>query len=187
VPVFYKKLKDFSNKAKNIFENINIPDQFKWKYASHFARFADTMGMLETIAQKQIDGQPRTEEETLFIKDTVVEKYQDVICAIVTIRDGWYPGLFYGNHESCIKSDFIVADIHTNPADSQVLHVGVGKVNVIYFITETCSGPTIYVGPVFSYYERTEGGMKRLDDEEWADLVNSGSLAVPEWTNSFLL
>ncbi|MGA1841630.1 MAG: DUF3160 domain-containing protein [bacterium] len=187
VPVFYKKLKDFSNKAKEIFDNINIPDSFKSRYTSHFEGFADTMEMLETIAQKQIDGQPRMEEETQFIKDTIIEKDRDVICAIITYHDGWYPKLFYGNHEQCMRPDFIVADVHTNPADAQVLHVGVGKVNVIYFITETCSGPTIYVGPVFSYYERTEGGMKRLDDEDWADLVNGGSLTAPEWTKSFLL
>ncbi len=187
VPAFYRKLKDFSNRAKEIFDNINIPVYLKSKYTSHFEGFANTMEMLETIAQKQIDGQPRTEEETQFIKDTIIEKDHNVICAIVTIHDGWYPGLFYGNHEHCMRPDFIVADVHTNPRDAQVLHVGVGKVNVIYFIAETCNGPSIYVGPVFSYYERIESGMKRLTDEEWADLVNEGSLTRPGWTNTFLL
>jgi len=187
VPIFYKRLKDFSNKAGDIFNSINIPDQSKFKYTWHFYNFANTMEMLETIAQKQIDGQQRTEEETEFIKDTIIKVERDAGCYIETIYDGWYPRLFYGNHEHCIRPDFIVADVHTNPTDSQVLHVGVGKVNVIYFIAETCNGPTIYVGPVFSYYERIEGGMKRLDDKEWADLVNKGSLTAPEWTKTFIL
>jgi hypothetical protein len=187
VPIFYKKLKDLSNKAKDIFDNTIIPDHFKWRYTSHFDEFANTMEMLETIAQKQIDGKPRTEEETQFIKDTIIEKDQDVICAIITVHDGWYPRLFYGSHEACMRPDFIVADVHTNPRDAQVLHVGVGKVNVIYFIAETCNEPSIYVGPVFSYYERVEGGMNRLDDDEWADLVNDDELTAPDWIKAFIL
>ena len=85
-----------------------------------------------------------------------------------------------------MRPDFIVADIHTNPINEQVQHAGVGKVNVIYFIAETYNGPTIYVGPIFSYYQRIENGMKRLDDKEWADLVNRGSLTAPEWTKTLL-
>jgi len=109
-------------------------------------------------------------------------------CTMMTRHVGWYPELFYKDTENCVDPDFIVADVHTNPNDGgEILHVGVGKINVIYFTAETCSGPTLYVGPVFSYYEKVVPGMNRLTDSQWADLVKSNSLSAPWWTHTFLV
>jgi len=193
IPDFYNKLKGGSDRAKEIFTNIHIPGNLKAQYISHFENFSDTMGMLEILAQKQLDGQPRTEEEIQFIKNTIKKTVYGGGCSpIKTYYTGWYPKLFYRDPEYCAEPDFIVADVHTNPngpplGNYDILHVGVGKINVIYFTAETCAGPTLYVGPVFSYYERIEENMRRLNDEEWSLLVRFGAFSAPAWTNSFLI
>lgn len=189
VPEFYRRLKNFATRAGNILSSINVSDALKQTYTAHYGTFANTMGMLETLAQKELDSQPRTEEEIQFIKDTIIKKTTSAGCATITRHEGWYPRLFYGDAEKCVARDFITADVHTDVNYQQVLHVGVGKVNVIYFTAETCAGPTLYVGPVFSYYEHIENGMKRLDDYEWGDMVISRKnlLHAPQWTQTFLI
>jgi hypothetical protein len=189
VPDFYRKIKEFSRRACDIFSDcdLEIPDYCKRSYSSHFLEFANTMQQLETIAQKQLEGLPRTAEETQFIKNTIIEHKTMSGCTYITNHEGWYPRLFYRDTEDCVLPDFIVADVHTDFNEEQILHVGVGKIHVIYFTAETCTGPTIYVGPVFSYYEKVEHNMHRLNDEEWADLVWCNALTSPSWTNTFLL
>lgn len=193
VPEFYRRLKNFANRTKDILESITIPNYLKKGYSFYYEGFANTMQMLETMAQKQIDGKPRTDKETQFIKETIILKQYFDGCARITKYDGWYPRLFYSDFysdtEECMEPDYIVADVHTNPNPPcpKVLHVGVGKINVIYFTAQTCAGPTLYVGPVFSYYENIVPGMIRLNDMEWAKLVNQGSLNPPEWTDTFLV
>ncbi|MGA1841012.1 MAG: DUF3160 domain-containing protein [bacterium] len=193
IPEFYRKLKNFANKARDILNSIYIPNDLKQSYISYYETFANTMNTLEILAKKQIDGQPRTKEETQFIKDTIDKKTYPGVCGgpPITFYGGWYPKLFYKDPEFCVEPDFIVADVHTNPngppyGNYDVLHVGVGRINVIYFTAETCAGPTLYVGPVFSYYEKTETEMKRLNDEEWSMLVHQDSLNPPLWAYTFM-
>ncbi|MEW5801926.1 MAG: DUF3160 domain-containing protein [bacterium] len=190
VPEFYRRLRDFSTRAKDILSSLNIPAALKQRYTAHYQTFANTMSMLETLAQKELDSQSRTEEETQFIKDTIIKKaVSSGGCAPVTIilHEGWYPKLFYGDGERCVEPDLIVADVHTDVNNEQMLHVGVGMIDVIYFTAETCAGPSLYVGPVFSYYERIENNMNRLNDSEWAPLVRSHVLHAPQWTQIFLI
>ncbi|MGA1870192.1 MAG: DUF3160 domain-containing protein [bacterium] len=186
LPGFYEKLEYLASQAKDTFSSIDISSQLQSQYISYYTNFAETMRMLRTLAQKQIDGQPRTEEEIQFIKDTIIEKRRNVLCAWVTVYEGWYPRLFYSDNENCLRPDFIVADVHTDSNTEQVLHVGTGKVHTIFFTADNCDEPALYVGPVFSYYEKVEDEMKRLTDNEWAELIKHDELTAPWWTASFL-
>jgi hypothetical protein len=47
-------------------------------------------------------------------------------------------------------------------------------------------GPSAYVGPVLSYYERVTTQFKRFTDEDWAtEYANAPSLR-PSWVNAYL-
>jgi hypothetical protein len=75
----------------------------------------------------------------------------------------------------------------------RVLHVASGPVAPIFFIVDTDEGPTIYVGPAFTYFEIIEEGSQsrsptRLTDEEWRTRLRDNPYPeVPEWSSSFRL
>ena len=83
----------------------------------------------------------------------------------------------------------VIADVATFPPGDmdyppQILHVGVGNVNalVVLFpkLDETLAAA---VGPVFSYYEFRLIGTKRLNDNEWKNMLtwDNRTEYVPEW------
>ena len=104
--------------------------------------------------------------------------------------DGWYPDLFFEEE----KSPALVADVHTDPGDifrpANVLHAATGPVAAIIFIADTDEGPSMYVGPAFTYYEFVEEGRVpvRLTNESWNNRLSSSSYPeAPAWTGSFRL
>jgi hypothetical protein len=87
-----------------------------------------------------------------------------------------------------------VADVHTNTGElippTGVLHVATGPSAAMLMIVDTDEGPTLYVGPAFTYYEFIEEGMPphRLTDNEWWQRLSSEPWpAGPDWTASFRL
>lgn len=108
-----------------------------------FRAFAETCGMLEAIAQRELDRQPLLETQVSFLKNTI-EKIRDYNG--IRRYNGWYPGLFYwgqnGNgipspvyfdgfnfidpnlprlrpdspraDHDCVFPDFSVSDVHTD-------------------------------------------------------------------------
>jgi len=114
---------------------------------------------------------------------------------------GWYSDLFYRLEQTPENQyegqDYLVADVHTQPTDrfgnpvGNVLHVGVGEVNLGVFLANAPTdnfAPMAYVGAVMSYYEEIASNFKRYTDEEWADKVKTGALPErPDWVNVYLL
>ena len=93
----------------------------------------------------------------------------------------------------------LVADVHTNPTNDprsvlyppRVLHAATGSVSPIFLIADKGNGPTLYVGPAFSYYEVVETGDSnnppaRLTDYTWQERLQQPTYPTPpDWTNSF--
>ncbi len=188
IPAFYHALSRYSDRAREVFADSGLEGWRKDYITEYFTRFRDTSLALWAIARKELDGLPLDEEQTEFIKNTIIETTQDNICALVTVYAGWYPRLFYQGVEDAVLRDPVVADLHTNPdpeTGPQVLHAGTGDVNLMLLTVDTCNGPTAYAGPVFSYFERIEAGLNRLNDEQWESLLDSNALEPPAWTESF--
>ncbi len=112
-----------------------------------------------------------------------------------TDYSGWYPELFYQPYvtsEGLFKKDFIVVDYHTSPADENgnmvgwVNHAGTGSVDMAIISAENYNGePTVFVGPVLSYYELTTNNFTRLTDDEWAsEYLQTANR--PDWVNLYL-
>ena len=175
--------------------NWLFPDDvrtLRYKVLAYFKHLEYVTTMLQTMAEKELRLEPFSEKEEAFIKDTTVLQRESVGCG--EIREewhGWYPQLFPWEDESPV----LIADIHTNPnielAPPSVLHVATGSVAAMVLIADTDEGPTMYVGPSFTYYEVIEKGEAgtppaRLTDKDWKKRLRN-SPTPPDWTTSFRL
>jgi hypothetical protein len=105
---------------------------------------------------------------------------------------GWYSTLFF-NLQSELQTNMVVADVHTCPTDYSgiyigwVLHVGTGPANMSIVVADIPDvGPSAYIGPVMSYYQRVATDFKRFTDEEWLTEYGNAPSFRPAWVNAYL-
>ena len=82
-------------------------------------------------------------------------------CIPTTEQNGWYVKLFL-TRQDVTKTNPTIADVHTNPADREILHVGTGLPRLMVVTADGCNGPRAYAGVVSSYYEKTAGAGVRV-------------------------
>ncbi len=190
-PEFYRNIATFAERAYERISQIPI-DHWRISFIKgYFPRLKNVMVKLETLAEKELNGEPFTEQETDFLKRML---FLEAMSGAPPFS-GWYADLYF-QPEDAAKGDFIVADVHTQPTDyngapvGHVLHVGVGKINLGVFLADSpsdCYQPMCFVGPVMSYYETITDNFYRLSDEEWANKVMAGDLPDrPDWVNIYL-
>jgi len=183
-PYFYKGLADFTSKIAKCYK------PYFWK------PFSETMTLLQEIATKEINHETLNETEITFLKNTFrLVDADDGYNGVVKEIKGWYPKL-YLDSTKIEESDFIIADVHTQPSDSaanpigKVMHVGVGKINMGVFVAPSSTNNnkmTAFVGPVFSYYQKYTNDFKRLNDKNWDTIVKNGHTPLrPDWTNIYM-
>ena len=188
-PEFYRCLNRLAVTAHARFAELEFSHAFvKGWVVGWYELLADVTETLATIAQKELDGVPLSEEEITFTKQML---YRDSYGTL----DGWYMFLINGIPMATgpgIFADYIVADYHTTPTDSAgnvigaVLHAGTGPVDLAIITAEAPDAPAAaFVGPVMSYYEYTTTDFQRLTDEEWENTYLSQATR-PAWTSSFL-
>jgi len=188
-PEFYQSLNKLAVAGHAKFADLDFSSEFLKGYVVEwFGLLADVTETLATIAQKQLDGVPLTDEEITFTKQML---YKDSYGSL----DGWYMLLLNGYPIATSPeafSDYIVADYHTTPTDcagnviGAVLHAGTGPVDLAIITAEAPGAATAaFVGPVASYYEYTTTDFQRLTDEEWENTFLPEATR-PAWTSSFL-
>ncbi len=167
----------------------------------HLDRFASTQLALATLAQKELDQQPFTEAETLFIRSLMNDRTLDYGGARY---DGWYPKLYYtdfsmvsmtSDRTGSNERDALIADIHTAPPDEVdpiggILHLATGDVDLLLIAVDNGPDRAVYAGPVMSHYEFLAPGpqMKRWTDEGWKAALDARQApARPEWTRGYLV
>ncbi|MGE5354036.1 MAG: DUF3160 domain-containing protein [Acidobacteriota bacterium] len=190
VPEFFLELKKFSEKAEAYFSGLNYKDEsMKTNIKDYFSGTKSIYERLASMAQKELDKVPFSQEDTSFIN-----KLATIRGACGDSKPGWYSNLFYESMgfpgRDC---EYVVADIHTAPTDELgnpvgwVKHAGTGPVNMGVFLIETPSAENVaFVGPVLSYYELTTTNFQRLTDDDWAQTYLSSSAVRPEFVNIYL-
>jgi hypothetical protein len=186
-PEFYGQIEIFAQNAESFFSEIGVNE---W-IVGYFKNLKEITNKLKIITIKEIEKVPFNSDEVEFLS-SVLDSVENSCGLWVS---GWYGQLYYDGSKMT-DHDFLVADVHTQPTDQigntvgKVLHVGVGKVNLGVFLTESPSdefNPTAYVGPVMSYYEKIEEDFKRLTDQEWSTIVINNNLPQrPDWQNVFI-
>jgi hypothetical protein len=184
-PEFYHQISLFADKAAQVFSiSTNIP------LKSYFPNLARVMNKLDTLAQKELAGTSFSSEDTAFLHKMLFLQGGSGAPPF----SGWYADLFF-NRDCVEDSDYVVADVHTQPTDEagnvvgRVLHCGTAKVNLGVFLATSPSSnyaPMAFAGPTFTYYEKITQNFERLTDESWVNLVKTSSLpARPDWINRF--
>ena len=191
VPDFYARIAAFAEGAQNYFEQFDVDNYAMWMIKAYFPNLKTIMNKLEQLARKELEDQPFSDEEIDWLKEMLFEGGGSGEPPYT----GWYSELYYNPADASL-SDYIIADVHTQPTDEfgnivgRVLHVATAKINLGIFLAENSSSagkPVAYVGPVMSYYEHVTDNFKRLTDEQWTNMVNADELpARPDWVNIYL-
>ncbi len=150
-----------------------LPTTASWSPTAiedYFAGVESTLSTLQGMAEAERAGQPFTAEQMAFINQTVEETSMSGGCAPTTVQKGWYVKLFLTRQDTT-KTDPTIADVHSDPADAKILHVGTGLPRLMVVTADGCNGPRAYAGVVSSYYEKTTTDYTRLDDMAWAGQV----------------
>ncbi len=145
---------------------------------------------LQTMAEKELRGEPLTEDEYATIR-YYGGQLEDLTMAAADSDTSDPSARRYMEQE---PQAAVVADVATNPAPPPTaLEEAVGRVNPIYVVVPMvdADGSTylqVVKGGVFSYYEFPWPIADRLTDEKWRGMLDDGSApAPPEWTSSFLV
>ncbi|MBN1543542.1 DUF3160 domain-containing protein, partial [candidate division KSB1 bacterium] len=187
-PDFFNSITHFAEIATKEFDSFSNTTYEIVQIKNYFARLKTVAQKLTVIAQKEIDDQPFSDEETDWLQKMLFVEGGSGMPPF----SGWYADLYY-LPEKAAEGDYVIADVHTQPTDQagapvgRVLHVGVGQINLCIVLAHNDGQPIAFVGPVMSYYEQITDQFKRLTDEEWSALVLQGNLpARPDWVNSYL-
>jgi hypothetical protein len=153
-------------------------------------RLEELARAFQTMAEKELRAEPRTEEEYTLIRLYGVD-LEHLLMASATTPEGEAPG----GHGFFTEEDLqaaVVADVATDPGPpATVLEEGVGRVDEIHVVVplvEEDGTITLQVtkGGVFAYYEFPWPAEDRLTDEAWRQMLDQGQApARPEWIGSF--
>ena len=190
-PSFYLSLKQFASDAALFMSKERFHTD---KYEIFWKGFADIADNLLNISLNEVNGEAFTGDQIQFLQQALrVIKYG--MCGELPTYDGWMLKLFWSVEEAS-QEDFTVVDVHTQPTDEvgnmvgKVLHTGVGRFNMGIFIAPAPANnyiPTVFCGPVMSYYTFITDNFERKNDEEWTEMLWMGQApARPEWTNIYL-
>jgi hypothetical protein len=131
---------------------------------------------LQTISIKELEGTPLTSEEFRLIGGS-----GKILGDIVALPQDDH---FISDADDDMA---VIADVHTDPNEGEVLEEAVGRPMVIYVAIIVDGQVILTRGGIFSYYEFTWPMDDRLTDEAWQDMLTQGEAPpLPSWTASFV-
>jgi len=159
-------------------------------------RLSELAQSLQTMAEKELRGEPLTEEEYETIRFYGGELEHLTMAAADTPEGQQGVGGSVMPEEQ--PQAAVVADVATDPdpegdgsANPVVLEIAVGRINHLHAVVpliEDDGAITLQVakGGVFSYYEFEWPAQDRLTDEAWREMLERGEAPPrPGWTSSF--
>ena len=150
---------------------------------SYFERLENTSAALGEMARLERQGKPLREDHVEFLNRAVSASY---ICGGF-VTDGWYADLFF-DRDTSTEFKPTIADVHTDPnGASRVLHVATGAPRLMYVTVDSEGDRTTYVGPVSSYFEKVEAGLKRWTDETWKRALLDSPPPQPSWMKEIVV
>ncbi len=174
VPTLYARLASLCNMMTNGLESRTLLSTL---IESKLERLQTFLLDLQTISIKELEGVALTDEEYRLIEGS--GKTLGDIVAMPT--------------DDFLVSDAdddmaVIADVHTDPNEGEVLEEGVGRPSVI-LVAVLVNGELILTqGGVMSYYEFNWPMDDRLTDESWQEMLDLGDEPpLPSWTVSFVI
>lgn len=171
-PEFFRRLKKLITMTS---DGLKKQDLYPGELSGKTEKFLEIVTRLETLAEKEINSIPLTEEDHDFIKRYGSElEYMTIFL---------YGESFLQIGEGEVS---LIADVATDRINNRILHEAVGKVREMDVIVPIEGKNQLNKGGVFTYYEFPVEG-KRLNDDEWRLMLKEGKAPqLPVWTNSFI-
>jgi len=156
-------------------------------------RLEELARAFQTMAEKELRGEPLTEEEYSIIRFYGGD-LEHLTMAAADTPEGEPGGRAYMEEE---PQAAVIADVATDPdpegdgiPNPVVLEEAVGRINEIHVVVPVVEDGTTYLqvakGGVFSYYEFPWPADDRLTDEKWQQMLDEGQTPLPpEWISSF--
>jgi len=165
-------------------EGLDIRDMISDSMKDNLSKMETLATSLKTIAEKELNNEPRTDEEYELIRSyggQLEHFWLEVNKEDMEATD--MSQLSYLSENPAA----IVADVATDP-NGTALEEAIGKIDNIYVVVEVEGVIKIAQGGVFSYYEFGWPISDRLTDKKWRELLASEDCPDrPEWTSSFLV
>ena len=191
VPRFYARLAALTAMT---WEGLDSRGLLSEMDSNSLQRLENLVRSFQVMAEKELRGEPLTEEEYRIIRFYGGELEKLTMAAADTDAEDPFAPRYMDEEPQAA----VIADVATDPdPDSDgvpnpvVLEVAVGRINEIHVVVPVVEEDgTIYLqaakGGVFSYYEFPWPAEDRLTDEKWRRMLDEGeSPPLPEWTNSF--
>jgi hypothetical protein len=177
-PAFYAKIAELATTLADGLATYELADAETAEKLETMIWMAET---LQAIAEKELAGEALNLEDYEFIE--LYGQYLEGLEHFDSTREG--ETLSPGAEKSPV-----VADVHTNyNADPpQALEEATGYPLVLYTAFELDGQLQLFAGASYAYYEFTADVDKRLTDEEWIALLESGTHPPrPAWTNEWIV
>jgi hypothetical protein len=194
VPEFYARLAALTEMT---LDGLGQRGLLVEKDRSSLQRLHTLARSLQTMAEKELRGEPLTEEEYETIRFHGGE-LEHLTMAAADSPEGEQPGTAGQVMPEEDPQAAVIADVATDPdpegdgtANPVVLELGVGRIDELHAVVpliEEDGSITLQVakGGVFSYYEFRWPADDRLTDEKWREMLAVGEAPPrPDWISSF--
>ena len=184
----------FWKKAIELLENTSklLKDQrmMTEKVDNATERIGETARFLLRVSEKELAGQPLTDEELDQLK-CVGATFENISLDLVRQPDQYLMG--WDDVQGTDRKVALVADVYTANADNNpeksILYEAIGAADEIYVVVEVGGYLYLMRGAVLSYREFTQPlGQQRLTDEEWQqELEKNPRKGVPGWMDRIIV
>jgi len=184
VPQFYARLAALTAMTREGLDDRGLLSELG---GSSLQRLENLARSLQVMAEKELRGEPLTEEEYRIILFYGGELELLTMAAAGTDLAALDRYAYMEEEPQAA----VVADVATAPTPRLVLEEAVGRINEIHVVVpvvEEDGTITLQVakGGVFAYYEFPWPMDDRLTDEKWRQMLDEGTAPpLPEWTGSF--
>jgi hypothetical protein len=154
---------------KGLKERNVLPQDFGIKYDA----FIQSAKFFKQIAEQELQNKTISEDD--FEKLRRINSDLGIITAPISSQE-------LTDKE---KRAGIIADIHTDAVNSQILYEATGKPFIAYVAVKDINGARLTRGVVFNHYEFADKLDERLSDEDWQSKVYLGEGKLPagdEWS-----
>lgn len=174
-PKVYEQITKLTSDLGNLLKQYLVLNE---EVGYRLENFKTLTQKLNLIANKEVKGIELADEDLVLLHN-IGENLEGMIT---------FPGQFDKYSSETDNKMAVVADVHTDPNNMQVLEEGVGNPYFIYAVIPYQKKQFLAVGGVFSYYEFTKPISERMTDEDWQDaLSREPNPDLPVWTNSFIV
>ena len=168
VPEFYARLLAMARMTAKGLGDMRVLDEGA---RARLASLERVLGRLVDISERELRNRELSEEDYAFVRG-----FGEQLAGAVA-----------GVGSEGMKTT-IIADVHTDQNEGNVLEEGTGYVDLLLAAYRVPDGRMLIgAGPVFSYYEFKHPMADRLTDGRWREmLLHSREPDRPEWVKSFL-